>query len=558
MKKLILELIKYFFLIFLFSSYAQEKFSNPIIRGGYPDPSICKVGDTFYLVNSSFEYFPGLPIHKSKDLINWELIGYGLHRKSQVDSTVNLIDVQSNGGIHAPTIRYKDGVYYIITTNVYHDEKHNKTEMVNFIITAKNPAGPWSDPIHILGAPGIDPDLFFDDNGKVWYVGNHMPENPNFNGEGEIWLQQLDIKEFKLVGEKHLLWRGACGGVWAEGPHIYKKDGRYYLLIAEGGTSFNHAVMVALSDNIEGPYISNPRNPIITSRHLSYDNWVNSTGHGDIIQLDDGRNYMVLLGIRNEIERGSNMGRETFIAPVTWEREPFEWKDNKDLWPVVAPKTGRIERLNEVVFSGTSQELETSFKDDFTSNKLELRWNFRRYPIENIFHLNKKHDHLNLMCHPNQIEERGRSALLGFKQSESSFEYITQMNFDPISNGSEAGMSIFQKDDNYINFTLIKKEDNMLLQAYAVKDAKLITKVSEQLNEHNGTLKLKIISDQENYKLYYSVDEIIFNYFTTLNGDFIKSTGYTGAHLGLYATSNGKETKDSASFDFVNYLVKKK
>ena len=248
MKKLILKSIKYLFIIFFFSIYGQEKFSNPVIRGGYPDPSICKVGETFYLVNSSFEYFPGLPIHKSKDLINWELIGYGLNRKSQVDSTVNLIDVQSNGGIHAPTIRHKDGVYYIITTNVYYDEKEKKAEMVNFIITAKNPAGPWSDPIHILGAPGIDPDLFFDDDGRVWYVGNQMPENPNFDGEGEIWLQELDINEYKLVGEKHLLWRGACGGVWAEGPHMYKKDGRYYLLIAEGGTSFNHAVMVALSD----------------------------------------------------------------------------------------------------------------------------------------------------------------------------------------------------------------------------------------------------------------------------------------------------------------------
>ncbi len=233
MKNLILKSIKYFFIIFILSSYGQEKFSNPIIRGGYPDPSICKVGDTFFLVNSSFEYFPGLPIHKSNDLINWELIGYGLHRKSQVDSTVNLIDVQSNGGIHAPTIRYKDGVYYIITTNVYYDEEQKKANMVNFIITAENPAGPWSDPIHILGAPGIDPDLFFDDNGKAWYVGNQMTENPNFNGEGEIWLQELDINEFKLVGEKHLLWRGACGGVWAEGPHMYKKDGRYYLLIAE-------------------------------------------------------------------------------------------------------------------------------------------------------------------------------------------------------------------------------------------------------------------------------------------------------------------------------------
>ena len=558
MKKLVLKSIKYFFIIFFLSIYGQEKFSNPIIRGGYPDPSICKVGDTFYLVNSSFEYFPGLPIHKSKDLINWELIGYGLHRKSQVDSTVNLIDVQSNGGIHAPTIRYKDGVYYIITTNVYYDEKQKKAEMVNFIITAKNPAGPWSDPIHILGAPGIDPDLFFDDNGKAWYVGNQMPENPNFNGEGEIWLQELDINEFKLVGEKHLLWRGACGGVWAEGPHMYKKDGRYYLLIAEGGTSFNHAVMVALSDNIEGPYISNPRNPIITSRHLSYDNWVNSTGHGDIIELDDGRNYMVLLGIRNQIERGSNMGRETFLAPITWEREPFEWKETKHLWPVVSPKTGRIELSNDFVFNNSIQNLETSFKDNFESDKLNLKWNFRRYPIENIFHLNKNDKRLNLICHPNQIKERGRAALLGFKQTESSFEYLTQMYFEPNTNGSEAGISFFQKDDNYINFTLIKDNGKHYLQAYVVKKGELISTKKEHLKQFKGQIKFKVIADREAYKLYFLTKGTHFNLFATLDGSSLKSNGYTGAHLGLYATSNGKKTKDSASFDYVNYLIKKK
>ena len=404
MKNLTFKLIQFVFTVFFLSSFGQEKFSNPIIRGGYPDPSICEVGDTFYLVNSSFEYFPGLPIHKSKDLINWELIGYGLDRESQVSSKVNLIDVQSNGGIHAPTIRYHDGVFYIITTNVYFDADKQKTDMINFIITADNPSGPWSDPIHILGAPGIDPDLFFDDDGRVWYVGNQMPKNPNFNGEGEIWLQELDLNEFKLIGEKHLLWRGACGGDWAEGPHMYKKDGRYYLLIAEGGTSFNHAVMVALSDNIEGPYISNPRNPIITSRHLSYDNWVNSTGHGDIIELDDGKNYMVLLGIRNEIERGSNMGRETFLAPVNWEREPFEWKETKHLWPVVAAETGRVERINEVVFSGSVQNIATSFEDKFESDNLDLKWNFRRYPIEKTFYLDKQQNRLNLICHHNQIK----------------------------------------------------------------------------------------------------------------------------------------------------------
>jgi len=552
--------IKYL-LIFLFLSFstnAQENFSNPIIPGGYPDPSICKVGDTFYIVNSSFEYFPGLPIHKSKDLINWELIGYGLHRKSQVNSTVNLIDVQSNGGIHAPTIRHKDGVYYIITTNVYYDEEKGKADMVNFIITAENPVGPWSDPIHILGAPGIDPDLFFDDDGKVWYVGNQMPENPNFDGEGEIWLQELDLSEFKLVGEKHLLWRGACGGVWAEGPHMYKKDGRYYLLIAEGGTSFNHAVMVALSDNIEGPYISNPRNPIITSRHLSYDNWVNSTGHGDIIELDDGRNYMVLLGIRNQIKRGSNMGRETFIVPLTWEREPFEWKEIKHLWPVVSPETGRVEILNNVVFNNTIQNNDRSFIDNFETESLHLNWNFRRYPLEDIYQINKEESRLNLLCHPNKIKERGRAALLGFKQTESDFEYLTQMYFYPNSSDSEAGISLFQKDDNYINFTIIKKGDKHYLQAYVMKNGEILELIKDELRLYKGNIKFKVIADKDVYKLYYSLKGMHFKLFAKLEGPYLKSNGYTGAHLGLYATGNGNNNQDFASFDYVNYLIKKK
>ena len=558
MKNLIFKLIQFVFIVFFLSSFGQEKFSNPIIRGGYPDPSICKVGDTFYLVNSSFEYFPGLPIHKSKDLINWELIGYGLDRKSQVSSKVNLIDVQSNGGIHAPTIRYHDGVFYIITTNVYFDIDKQKTDMINFIITADDPSGPWSDPIHILGAPGIDPDLFFDDDGRVWYVGNQMPKNPNFNGEGEIWLQELDLNEFKLIGERHLLWRGACGGDWAEGPHMYKKDGRYYLLIAEGGTSFNHAVMVALSDNIEGPYISNPRNPIITSRHLSYDNWVNSTGHGDVIELDDGRSYMVLLGIRNEIARGSNMGRETFLVPINWEREPFEWKETKYLWPVVAAETGKIERINEVVFSGSIQNEDTSFEDKFESNNLDLKWNFRRYPIENIYHLDKSESRLNLICHQNQIKERVRAALLGFKQTEASFEYSTKMFFEPSNNGSEAGITIFQKDDNYINFTLIRNDDKIVLQSYAVKDTEIEQFLSESIKQYNGQIEFRIVANEDSYKLYYKTSRKDFELFTILNGDLVISKGYTGAHLGLFATGNGKNTKDFASFDYVNYFTKKK
>ena len=556
MKKKSIKIIKFLFVLFSISSFGQEVFKNPILAGGYPDPSICKVGDTFYLVNSSFEYFPGLPIHKSTDLINWELIGHGLHRESQASSTVNLVDVQSNGGIHAPTIRYNKGVYYIISTNVYYDAEKNKADMVNFIITANNPAGPWSDPIHIEGAPGIDPDLFFDDNGRVWYVGNQAPENPSFDGEGEIWLQELDLNQFSLVGEKHLLWRGACGGVWAEGPHMYKKDGKYYLIIAEGGTSFNHAVMVAMSENIEGPYISNPRNPILTSRHLSYDNWVNSTGHGDIVELDDGRYYMVILGIRNEINRGSNMGRETFIAPLSWEREPFEWKENKDLWPVVSPISGKVEKENDVIFTNSTQINSYNFRDDFNSKTLGLKWNFRRLPLENIYSLDKREGFLRIFSNQNIIKERHRAALMGFKQNQTNFEYFTSMNFNPENNKSEAGISIFQKDDNYLNFTVVKKDGNFFIKVNAYNNNKLILKDEQLIPDYKGKIKLKISSEEGEYKLFYSTRGFRYRLFDKLKNDILLSKGYTGAHIGLYITSNGEDSNDYVDFDYVDYSVK--
>jgi len=556
LKKKSIKIIKFLFVLFSISSFGQEVFKNPILAGGYPDPSICKVGDTFYLVNSSFEYFPGLPIHKSTDLINWELIGHGLHRESQASSTVNLVDVQSNGGIHAPTIRYNKGVYYIISTNVYYDAEKNKADMVNFIITANNPAGPWSDPIHIEGAPGIDPDLFFDDNGSVWYVGNQAPENPSFDGEGEIWLQELDLNEYSLIGERHLLWRGACGGVWAEGPHMYKKDGKYYLIIAEGGTSFNHAVMVAMSENIEGPYISNPRNPILTSRHLSYDNWVNSTGHGDIVELDDGRYYMVILGIRNEINRGSNMGRETFIAPLSWEREPFEWKENKDLWPVVSPISGKVEKENNVIFTNSTQINSYDFRDDFNSKTLGLKWNFRRLPLENIYSLDKREGFLRIFSNQNIIKERHRAALMGFKQNQTNFEYFTSMNFNPENNKSEAGISIFQKDDNYLNFTVVKKDGNFFIKVNAYNNNKLILKDEQLIPDYKGKIKLKISSKEGEYKLFYSTRGFRYRLFDKLKNDILLSKGYTGAHIGLYITSNGEDSNDYVDFDYVDYSVK--
>ncbi len=546
---------------------AAKTFTNPILRGGYPDPSICRDGNEYYLVNSTFEYFPGLPIHKSRDLVNWELVGHGLHRDSQVSGAVNLLDVQSDGGIHAPSIRCRDGRFYIVTTNVYLPPGEGRqTEFVNFVITADSAAGPWSEPHVIDGAPGIDPDIFFDDDGRAWYVGKHSPAKPNFPGEGEIWLQEIDTDRWALIGERHFLWRGACGGVWAEGPHLYKKNGRYYLMVAEGGTSFNHAVVVAVSDDVTGPYESNPRNPILSSRHLSYDHWVNSTGHADLIELPDGRWYMVALGIRGDLHRRSNMGRETHLIPVTWENEPFWWQAVKTQWPVAAPATGRVERINALPFAGRQQFKQSRFRDDFSDAELGADWAFRRLPIPGTYTINPIDGYLRLSAMPNVIGERARASLLGFRQTESDFSYSASMRFAPDSDGVEAGLNLFQKDNNYLSFTVILKDGKPVLRSVLSvpeQDAKLTRSVdviaSRVLDDYDGHIVLRVISKDDQYSLHYSLDEVspdgtsTFTDFVATRADHLLSRGYTGAHLGLYATSNGNQTAEFADFDWIDY-----
>ena len=556
----------FIFLFFLNNNYSQDTFVNPIINGGYPDPSIIRVDDDFYIVNSSFEYFPALPIHHSKDLVNWELIGYGIDRPSQALDKVNLYDVQQQGGIHAPSIRYHDGLFYIVVTNVYSPEDKTKpTQMVNFILTAKNPAGPWSEPHVIEGAPGIDPDIFFDDNGKVWFIGTHHPGNPNQNGIGEIWIQQLNLENWELFGPRHSIWTGACGGCCVEGPHIYKQYDRYYLMVAEGGTSYNHAVMIASSDNIEGPYDSNPKNPILTSRHLSNSNWVHSTGHADLVQLKDGRWYMVSLGIRNEMDATSNMGRETHLMPVSWEEAWDNWVEVEEgrwepviiKWPVVAPKTGKIERFTPVPFIEKKQYVNNSFYDDFSSNTLDLQWNFRRVPRKNTYVLDSKNKKLKLNLSPETFKLRGQYSLMGFRQKETEFEYSASMNFKPKNNLSESGLSMFSQDDNYINFT-IKKENKKTNLVLIVKPRESESRTIKSMPiKYNDEIILKILSKNNKYTYHYSIDGgNSFMLFSETKANLVLCKGYIGSNLGLYATSNGNKTKEYAEFNWVKNQIK--
>ncbi len=307
-----------------------------------------------------------------------------------------------------------------------------KSQMVNFIITANDPRGPWSSPHVIKNAPGIDPDIFFDDNGRVWFVGTHALGDMNADGIGEIWVQELDLKNWKLIGSRYTVWAGACGGCCVEGPHIYKRKGKYYLMVAEGGTSRNHSVMIAISDSINGLFKSNPKNPILTSRHLSNDNWVNSTGHGDLVELSDGSWVMVCLGIRNEINGASNMGRETFLMPVEWQETTLRWvEESQGVWrpiiyefPVVSPSTGRVDKESSLIIQNTYQNTDYSFFDDFLSDDLKLEWNFRRVPKDKTYSLKERKGFLRLHLDSQNFGLRKQYSLIGLRQRETSFLFL--------------------------------------------------------------------------------------------------------------------------------------
>lgn len=288
---------------------------NPLIPGFNPDPSIVRVGDDYYLSTSTFEYLPGLPIYHSKDLVHWNLIGHVVTTEHQLASA----NIPTNGGAWAPTIRHHDGLFYLVVT----DAMGRGT----LIFTAENPAGPWSDGI-VTNIDGIDPDLFWDDNGDCYATFSGLILKPGEDFVTHLGIQQakIDLTTGQLLEAPRSIWSGV-GGMFPEAPHIYKMGDYYYLFIAEGGTERGHGESVARSKSLTGPYESGPSNPFLSARSTIRP--IQNTGHGDLVQAPDGGWVMVLLGMRTrgQTRSFSSLGRETFATNITW----------VDGWPVAEP-----------------------------------------------------------------------------------------------------------------------------------------------------------------------------------------------------------------------------
>lgn len=513
----------------------NKKCCNPIVPGFYPDPSICRVGGDYYLVNSTFAYFPAVPIFHSRDLVHWEQIGNVLDREEQIDLTM----AEHSGGIYAPTLRYYAGTFYVITTNVTHGG--------NFIVVAANPAGPWSKPYFLKGSEGIDPSLFFDDDGTCYYTGTKgRREGGKFFGDNEVWLQKVDLKNMCLIGESYPIWHGALRDVeWPEGPHIYKKDGYYYLLIAEAGTGHYHAVTIARSKNITEPFTGYQCNPILTHRHLGYHYPIVNVGHGDFVETEQGDWWMVVLASRPYGGYYRNLGRETFLVPVTWENG----------WPVINYGIGCVESIFTPPNLPEYQVPSIQAKENFDSSALPYRFIFLRNPKISSYSLTERKGFLRMKLTPETINEAVSPSFVGVRQTDLCFLAETRMEFVPMDESECAGLVILQNNAFYYQLTstlqngkcilsLIKCENGIIAKLASVPYEK--STINLRIQAHNQDMTFSYSLDGENHSvLMDQVDGRILS--TDIAG------GFVGTCMGMYCSSNGDISENYADFDWFLY-----
>ncbi|MFZ5519304.1 MAG: glycoside hydrolase family 43 protein [Candidatus Zhuqueibacterota bacterium] len=500
-------------------------YRNPVIPGFHPDPSVCCAGDDYFLVCSSCEYFPGVPIFHSKDLIHWRHIGYCLSRASQLD----LSRAYFSRGIYAPTIRHHDGMFYVITTNV--------SDRGNFIIRAENPLGTWSDPVW-MDVPGIDPDLFFDDNGSAYLsVSNRS--------DGYIRISQckVDVGTGRCLSPLKDIWEGS-GGFGPEAPHIYKIDNQYYLMIAEGGTEYGHIETISRSARPDGPFEPCPRNPILT--HRSSGSPIQGVGHADLIQAHTGSWWAVCLGFRFVgYQRYHFLGRETYLAPVIWDDCG---------WPVIGDN-GRI---------GLDMEAETlpahpwprpAARDNFDAAELALCWNFIGNPGEGTWSLVERPGALRLKGQPETLDAMNPAPVfVGRRQCHFDVKIAASLEFDPMHEGEEAGLTTFQNLKHHYEIAVAMRNGNRVVLVRR-RIGSLSAIVAER-ELHSPRVELVIRGDRETYRFGFKTEsqsEIELatgetRYLATEVGGW-----FTGVYLGMYATGNGRVCTARAFFDWFDY-----
>ena len=532
------------------------KLHNPIIPGFYPDPSIIRVEDDFYIAVSSFELYPGIPIFHSKDLAHWEQIANAMGPDNGFHMEKNC----GVGGVMAPTLRYHKGTYYIINTNF--------ADKGNYIITATDPKGPWSEPHWLDDVPGIDASIFFDNDDKCYVMGTgDCWDNGTGHMERGIWVAEFDIDNFKLKSEPFTIFNSALRNAASpESPHLYHIGDYYYLMIAEGGTEHYHSVAVARSKELFSFFEGNPANPVLTHRHMGFRCPITNVGHADLVQLQDGSWYAVMLASRLIDGEFKNLGRETFICPVIWERD----------WPVFAPETGKV----EWEYEGPNSLAECAVKKhdsivEFDTDELPLDMIFWGQPKDDIWKIEdsklklkcirqKLDDDMRQMSFEVELSEDNYVSFLGKRQTGINQSFSCEMNFT--AKGYEAaGLALSQAFNHQLLIARCEEAGEQMLKAIVVTSdyeippyipgftSKTNRNVVASIPYNNNTVVLKLKMEGEDFTVYYGESENDFKELCKIDGSVInpeKVGCMTGTIVGMFATGNGFDSNNWAEFDW--------
>ena len=511
----------------------DDEFYSPILQGCYPDPSITRKGDDYYLVNSSFAFFPGVPIFHSKDLVNWTQIGHVLNRESQL----NLTNVEMREGIYAPDIMYNphNDTFYMITT-------HIGGGWGNLVVKTQDPSQEWSDPI-MLDFDGIDPALFFDTDGKAYVVHNDAPEQALYEGHRVIKIWDYDIETDQVItGSDQVIVDGGVDisqqPIWIEGPHIYKKNDKYYLMCAEGGTGDWHSEVIFVSDHPKGPYTPSANNPILSQRYLSptRSNQVDWAGHADLVETPTGEYYGVFLGIRPNNEGLVNTGRETFILPVEWDGEfPVFVNGLIPLTPKLKLPQGAINQTGQ---NGYFPNGNFAFIDTFDTPQLDHRWIAVRGPRETFANLTAHG--LEITPNPVAVNERKPISALFHRQQHKTYSATTTLDYQPQSEQDIAGLICYQNEAYNYTFGLTKEGEQDCLILLRTENG-ITSQIAKDYIALNGPIHLQVEANENNYRFNYAFDdEPLTNLGGTVSGDILSTNvagGFTGSLIGLYASS---------------------
>ncbi|MBC7417803.1 MAG: glycoside hydrolase family 43 protein [Pedobacter sp.] len=523
---------------------------NPILKGFNPDPSIVRVGDDYYIATSTFEWFPGVQIHHSPDLVNWTLITRPLNDLNKL----NMKGVPDSCGVWAPCLSYHDGLFYLVYSNVKSFSGVWK-DTPNYLITANEILGEWSDPI-FLSSSGFDGSLFHDGNGQKWYL-SMLLDHRNSKMFGGVILQEYDSETQKLIGPVHHIFKGSSLGL-TEGPHLYKKDGYYYLITAEGGTEYGHAATMARSKTINGPYEISPNHPFISSRD-DRDYYLQKSGHGDLVQTKNGDWIAVFLTARPISPRGlCILGRETSIETVIWP---------KGEWPALAIGSN-VPRL-EVPISDAkpvAAPVPMQSRDDFNETQLPLNYQSLRVPItEDWASLTKRPGYLTLTGRES-LSSTHEQSLIARRIQSLKMEASLSLDFDPTSFLQMAGLVLYYNTAHfhYLHVT-VNPEGQRCLQIITHDHFEQFEAYKTPLIlPQNGPIFLKAQLNGADLQFYYAVGNDVWikagNKLNAgiLSDDYVREGGtryrpaFTGAFVGLCAQDlTGNKTP--AYFDWFNY-----